>query len=62
MRDVNPHRREPNFDVRDKVRLNARKIPIDRPESLKNVHPVSYTKLLRKDPCNPVPGQEIKNP
>lgn len=89
MRDVNQHRREPNFDVGDKVWLSARNIPIDRPsrklghqnigpyvikrkvgysyeldlpESLKQIHPVFHAKLLRKDPCNPVPGQELPDP
>ena len=31
MRDVNTHRREPDFDVGDRVWLNARNIPLDSP-------------------------------
>ncbi|KAI0993657.1 hypothetical protein K3495_g14527 [Podosphaera aphanis] len=68
LRDVNPHHRPSRklghqnvgpFIIRRKIGWSYE---LELPTSLKQVHPVFHAKLLRKDPQNPVPGQELPDP
>lgn len=84
IRDANRHRREPDFDVGDRVYLSTKNLKLDRPTRkladqytgpfeivekvghsfrLKlplswRIHDVFHARFLRKDPNNPLPGQE----
>ena len=47
--DVNSHRRKPDFDAADKVWLNAKNLPLDRPSkklSNQNVGPFLITQTV----------------
>lgn len=88
-RDVNLHRREPDFKVGDSVWLSTKNLALDQPSrklghqnigpfkiisskgwsyeldlppSMGSIHRVFHAKLLRKDPSNPLPGQQNPPP
>lgn len=48
LRDVNIHRREPNFDVGDKVWLNAKNLPLDRPSKKLGHQNIGPYNIIRK--------------